>query len=98
MNNKSITLYDESGREILFDIVYYFYHEDFDKSYVLLTPSEEALIDMDEEEATIYPYSYTLDDEGNIDQLFPIETDEEWEMIEAEIESLNEDWEEEDEL
>lgn len=93
MNITEITLKDENGQDVKFDIIYDFYSDEFNKSYVLLERVDE---DSDEEETTVYPYSYTLDEEGNIDQLYPIETDEEWEMIEAELASLNEDYDEED--
>lgn len=94
MNITEITLKDENGNDIVFDIVYDFYSEEFNKSYVLLEPVSG--LEEDDDETTIYPYSYTLDDNGEIDQLLPIETDEEWEMIEAELDSLNEDVFEED--
>lgn len=94
MNITEITLKDEVGNDIVFDIVYDFYSEEFNKSYILLEPVEG--LDEEDDETTIYPYSYTLDENGDIDQLLPIETDEEWEMIEAELDSLNEDLFEED--
>jgi uncharacterized protein YrzB (UPF0473 family) len=87
MNETQLTLQDENGNDVLFDIVHSFYNEEFNKSYVLLVPAEG---DDDEEIEEIYPYVFTLNDEGSIDELFPVESDEEWDMIENELESLNE--------
>ena len=89
MNETQITLQDEEGKDIIFDIVHSFYVEAIDKAYLLLVPVDA--IYEDEDEAEIYPYEFTLDEEGNIADLIPIESDEEWTLIEAELTRLNEE-------
>lgn len=56
----------------------YFDSEDFDKSYVLYFPAGKG----EDEEIEILASSYIQDEEGKQGQLKPVETDEEWDMIE----------------
>ncbi|MEK5325132.1 DUF1292 domain-containing protein [Aeribacillus sp. FSL M8-0254] len=79
---KHITVIDENGNEQLYEILFTFDSDEFDKSYVLYYPigidDEE-----DEEGIEIYAASYIPNEDGEGGKLEPVETDEEWEMIEA---------------
>lgn len=88
-----ITVVDEEGNEQLFEVLFTFDSEDFNKSYVLYYP---AGADTDEdEEIEIHASSYEPSAEGEEGgEMQPIETEEEWDMIE---EMLNTFLAEEDE-
>lgn len=74
-----ITLIDEEGNETLFEILLTVDgQEEFGKNYVLLYPTEAP----DDEEVELQAYSYEESDNGEEGNLQPIETDEEWDMIE----------------
>lgn len=73
-----ITIIDEEGNEELYEILFTFDSEDFDKSYVLVFPSGTS----EGEEVELSAFSYTESDGGLEGTLSAIETDEEWEMIE----------------
>ena len=81
MGRESFTMTDEQGNEEVFEILYAFESEEFNKKYVIFYPSN---IEGDRIEllAAIY-------DEKNC-QLVKIETDEEWEYIRSVVEELNE--------
>lgn len=87
-----ITVVDEDGNEELFEVLFTFDSEEFDKSYVLYYP---AGADSDEEEEIeIHASSFIPNEDGDHGNMQPIETDEEWDMIE---EMLNTFLAEEDE-
>lgn len=75
---KVLTVVDEEGNEELYEVLFTFESEEFGKSYVLYYPvgSEE------EEEVEIHASSFIESESGDQGDLMPIETDEEWDMIE----------------
>ncbi|MCI1893739.1 MAG: DUF1292 domain-containing protein [Lactobacillus sp.] len=75
-----ITLVDDKGNEELYKVLFTFDSEDYGKSYVLLYPESAS----DDEEVDIQAFSFTPDDNGDASQgnLFPIEDDDEWDMVE----------------
>lgn len=73
-----IWITNEEGKEEAYEILFDFDSEDFDKSYVLYFPSGKG----EDEEIEILASSYIQDEEGKQGQLKPVETDEEWDMIE----------------
>lgn len=77
---QQITLIDDQGNEELYQVLFTFDSEDYGKSYVLLYPTSAE----EDEEVDIQAFSFTSDDAGNASEgdLFPIEDDEEWEMVE----------------
>ncbi|MCI7240278.1 DUF1292 domain-containing protein [Aerococcus suis] len=77
--HEHITIVDEEGNETLYDILFTFDSEDFDKSYVLVYPAGEL---SEEEPVEIEAFSYIEADNGYEGELKPIETQEEWDMIE----------------
>lgn len=86
VNVNKIQVIDDEGKELIFDVLFTFDSEDTGKKYVLY-------YDASIEEPQVYSSIY--DDEGH---LYPVETPEEWEMIEEVFNSfLAEDEEEEDE-
>lgn len=77
-DHEYITLVDEEGNEELYEILFTFDSQDFDKSYVLVFPAGSS----EGEEVELSAFSYTEANGGLEGTLSPIETDEEWEMIE----------------
>lgn len=75
-----ITIIDEDGNEQLCEILFTFESDEFNKSYVLYYPlgSEET----DEEHVEIHASSFIPNENGDAGNLQPIETDQEWDMIE----------------
>jgi len=82
----NITVVDESGNEQLCEVLFTFDSEEFGKSYVLYYPigAEED----DEEEIEIHASSFTPTEDGQDGELMPIESDEEWDMIEEMLETF----------
>ncbi|MDF2698812.1 MAG: YrzB [Haloplasmataceae bacterium] len=79
MDENFLTVVDENGNEILCEIIFTFDSEDYKKSYVLYTPVETK---DDDEEVEVLCSSFVPSKDGAIGQLMPIESDEEWEMVE----------------
>lgn len=90
---KYITVIDEAGNEQLYEVLFTFDSEEFNKSYVLYFPagSEED----ENEEIEIHASSYIPNDEGEEGNLQPIETEEEWDMIEEMLNTFLDEEEEE---
>ena len=77
-DHEYITILDEEGNESLYEILFTFESEDFKKSYVLVYPAGT----IEDEDVELQAYSYTESEEGNAGALQPIESDEEWDMVE----------------
>lgn len=77
--NKNITIVDENGNEQLCEVLFTFDSDEFKKSYVLYYPISS---DDDDEEIEIHASSFTPNEENQDGELQPIETEEEWDMIE----------------
>lgn len=77
---KQITVIDENGNEQLCEVLFTFDSDEFKKSYVLYFPigAEED----DNEEIEIHASSFIPKEDGEDGELEPIESDEEWDMIE----------------
>ncbi|MGE6259501.1 DUF1292 domain-containing protein [Heyndrickxia sporothermodurans] len=93
---KHITVIDEEGNEQLFEVLFTFESEEFGKSYVLYFPvgAEED----DNEEIEIHASSFIQSEEGEEGEegdLQPIETEEEWDMIEEMLNTFLDEQEEE---
>lgn len=82
-----ITLVDEEGNESLYEILFTFDSEDYGKSYVLLYPAGTT----DEDDVELQAFSFVESEEGGHGDLHPIETDEEWDMIEEVLNTFMED-------
>ncbi|CAG9607997.1 DUF1292 domain-containing protein [Pseudoneobacillus rhizosphaerae] len=92
---KNITVIDENGNETLCEILLTFDSEQFGKSYVLYTPvgSDD---ENEDEELEIHAYSYNPGEGEDGGELMPIETEEEWDMIEEMVNTFFDEQEEED--
>lgn len=80
INNEEelLTLFDEEGNEVLYRKVLQFYNPQFEKEYVIL--AEEGA--SDDEEIELIPMINEPDESGEGGRFLPVETDEEWDMIE----------------
>lgn len=90
--DNNITVVDEEGNEQLCEILFTFDSDEFGKSYVLYYPIGED--DSDDEEIEIHASAFIPSEDNNDGDLQPIETEEEWDLIE---EMLNTFLEEQDE-
>jgi uncharacterized protein YrzB (UPF0473 family) len=77
-DHEHITIIDEEGNEELYEILFTFESDDFDKSYVLVYPAGAS----EGEEVELSAFSYQESEGGLEGSLSPIESDDEWEMIE----------------
>ncbi|SDC19254.1 DUF1292 domain-containing protein [Shouchella lonarensis] len=84
-----IVIPDEEGNEHLFDELFRFTVDETGRSYIMLIP-EGA--DSEEEEVEVFAFRYEdRDDPDNDIALFPVETDEEWEIIEEMLNTFSEE-------
>lgn len=91
MEEKQFTIIDETGNEFLCEILFTFHSDDFDKDYVVYTiPGKE-----DEDEIEVSAAWYKEED-GAEGELFPIETEEEWELVELVLQDFDEELESEE--
>lgn len=82
---KRIIIPDEEGNEHLFEELFTFTVDATGKSYILVTPFGEE----EEEEVEVFAFRYEEHGDGEDDiSLFPVETEEEWEMIEEMLETV----------
>lgn len=75
-----LTLYDEDGNEVLYRKVLEFYHPEFDKEYVIL--AEEGESSDDDDMIELIPMINVPDEEGDGGKFLPVDSEEEWDMIE----------------
>lgn len=85
--HEHITIIDEEGNETLYEILFTFDSEDFEKSYVLVYPAGVP----EGEEVELEAFSYVETESGGEGSLEPIETEEEWDMIEEVLNTFIED-------
>lgn len=76
-----ITLIDEEGNEELYTILLTFSSDEFEKDYVVVYPANANL----DEEVELMAFSFNEADGGMEGQLYPIEADEEWDIVEEVI-------------
>jgi len=89
MDQKTFIVTDENGKEIECEVLFTFDSEDFGKSYVLYFEKGTN----EEDSVEIFAASYDAKEE-NGGELLPVETDEEWEMIEEMLNTFAEEEEE----
>ncbi|MBS4762416.1 DUF1292 domain-containing protein [Carnobacteriaceae bacterium zg-ZUI252] len=82
-----VTIIDEDGNEELYQILFTFDSEDFGKSYVLLYPAGTS----EDDDVEIQAYAFKENEEGGAGDLLPIETEEEWDMVEEVLNTFMED-------
>ncbi|MCT8139569.1 DUF1292 domain-containing protein [Anaerobacillus sp. CMMVII] len=84
-----IVIPDENGDEHLFDVLFTFDVDETGKSYMVLVDAGDA--ESDDEEMEVHAFRYEETGEGDDDlQLFPIETDEEWDIVEEMLNTFQE--------
>ncbi|GBU10457.1 hypothetical protein AwErysi_00730 [Erysipelotrichaceae bacterium] len=91
MEDKTFTVIDENGNETLCEIIFTFHSDEFKKNYVIYTMPGKN--DSDEVEVSAACYEESSENEG---ALKPIETDEEWELVESILEEYEEEEDEEE--
>jgi uncharacterized protein YrzB (UPF0473 family) len=87
-NENKIIIVDEQGRERVCEILFTYQHPETEKNYVVLYPIDE--LDSDEEEMDLFAYSFVENENGD-GELFTLETDEEYDMINEVIDQFYED-------
>lgn len=88
--DRQITLIDDQGNEELYEVLFTFHSDDYDKSYVLLYPTAVG----DDEDIEVQAFSYDADDAGDVtsSDLHEIESDDEWDMVQGVLNTfLNDD-------
>lgn len=90
----NITVVDEQGNEQLCEVLFTFDSEEFGKSYVLYYPIGAE--DDDEDDIEIHASAFIPNEEGEDGELMPIETDEEWDMIEEMLNTFLDEQEDEE--
>lgn len=87
-NKERIIIPDEDGVEHLFEVWFHFDVHETNQSYVALIPVEQS----EDEEVEVYAFRY--EEKGNDEEdlaLFPIESEEEWDMVEEMLRTLAEE-------
>jgi len=79
-----ITVTDEDGTDQVCEVIHTVSSEQFGKSYVLYVPATDEPI----EERDIFAAQYLTGKDGSIDELLPIESDEEWAFVEDVLNEL----------
>jgi uncharacterized protein YrzB (UPF0473 family) len=87
-----IIIPDENGEEHLFEILFTFEVDETGHSYMTVVPvgDEKA----EDEDGEVEVYAFRFEDKGENEEdlaLFPVETDEEWEMIEEMLHTFSEE-------
>ncbi|MFB7157186.1 DUF1292 domain-containing protein [Lysinibacillus sp. NPDC056232] len=78
------TITDEAGADQVCEVIHTFSSEQFGKSYVLyVLATDEPIEDRD-----IFASQYVSGNDGTIEDLLPIETDEEWAFVEDVLNEL----------
>lgn len=85
------TIKNNEGKELTCDVLFTFDSDDTKKSYIIFT--DNTL----DENNNIKVYANTYDPEGSSDELGPIETEKEWQIIENLLSSLQDKIEENNE-
>lgn len=80
-----IIIPDENGEEHLFEVLFSFDVDETEKTYIAVTPVEQS----ESEEVEVFAFRYELKDNDDNDlALFPIETDEEWDLVEEMLNTI----------
>jgi len=94
MNEQQITIVDENGNEQLCEILFFFHSDEFNKDYVLYYPIGEE----DENgEIIVHASAFVQNEEDTEGELMPIETEEEWDVVEEMYNTFVENQDDEDE-
>lgn len=83
--NERIIIPDENGEEHLFEVLFTFDVDKTGHSYLAVVPAEQN----EDEEVEVYAFRYEEQEKNEDDlSLYPIDSDEEWEMVEEVLHTL----------
>ncbi|TFJ94032.1 DUF1292 domain-containing protein [Lentibacillus salicampi] len=82
--NERIIIPDENGEEHLFEVLFTFDVDQTGNSYVAVVPAEQK----EDEEVEVYAFRFEEQAKDDDLSLFPIESDEEWGMVEEMLHTL----------
>lgn len=85
-----IIIPDENGEEHLFEVLFTFDVDETNHSYIALVPADKSEDDGEEVEVYAFRYEEQTKDDDDL-SLIPIESDEEWEMVEEMLHTLTEE-------
>ena len=95
MEMNTLTVIDENGQELEFEILFTFDSPEYNKNYVVYMSTDET--DLDEDGyPEIHVSSYTVNEDGEGGGLEPIEDEAEWDMVEEVVSSFIEEMEDDD--
>lgn len=86
-----IVIPDENGDENLFEVLFKFDVDQTGKSYMVTIPVADSEDDDDTDEVEVFPFRYEENGEQDDLALFPLESDEEWDMIEEMLNTFQDD-------
>jgi uncharacterized protein YrzB (UPF0473 family) len=88
-----IIIPDEDGNEEVFNVLLKFDVKETGKQYILLTPADQDGPEVTEQEVYAFRYEESGDAAGDRERinLYLIEDDEEWDMVEATFQTLLEE-------
>ncbi len=84
-NNNTFKVINDEGKEILCDILFTFDSEETKKSYIVYTDNSK------DAEGNIQVYASIYDPKQDNPRLEPIETEQEWKIIETILDTLQEE-------
>ena len=85
MENNTFKVINEEGREIVCDILFTFDSEETNKSYIVYTDNTK------DEDGNIQVFASIYDPKQESPRLEPIETEQEWKIIETILNTLQEE-------
>ncbi|SDY48967.1 Uncharacterized protein YrzB, UPF0473 family [Evansella caseinilytica] len=85
-----IIIPDENGDEHLFEVLFTFDVDSTGNSYMVVIPEGSDEEDSEDDEVEVHAFRYE-EPEGEELSLFPIETDEEWDMVEELLNTFSEE-------
>lgn len=82
--HERIIIPNEEGEEELYEILYRFNVDDTEKSYIAVIPVDQK----DEEQVDLFAFRYEETEDDDDIELYPIDSDEEWDIIEETLNTL----------
>ena len=88
-DDRQLTLVDENGNEELYEVLFTFHSDDYDKSYILLYPASTD----EDEKIEVLAFSFDADADGDVtsNDLHEIEADDEWDMVQGVLNTFLDD-------
>ncbi|HET7578012.1 MAG TPA: DUF1292 domain-containing protein [Bacillales bacterium] len=91
-NEKERFVIEHEGEEHLFEELFHFTVEEKGTSYMVLVPVEKGNDDTDDEEIEVFAFRFEeSEDNKEVVSFYPIETDEEWEIVEEMLNTFTEE-------